>query len=277
MPLADHFDVRHPRLADPFRFSSPGDLDIVANSVRTEGLASYEAPVIDILIELTRADPGVFLDVGANTGIYTLAVAAAEHSARVIAFEPLESVRDLLRRNVGLNPVLASRITIEPVGLSNETGSFRFYETINDQGFVSTSSSLDIQHVQVVGGEHVERTIRTTTLDDFADALGEKTISLMKIDVEGHEHAVISGGRQTLARHRPILTVEFLGSAESGPIDDLLVRDNYLAFAMAPGELRQRERMMFFEDAWNHLLVPAEKIGQVFAVCRRLGLRLDVS
>lgn len=276
MPLEDHFDVHHSRLVNPFRFGISSDLDTVGNTVRSQGLAAYEAPVTDIVIELIRADPGVFLDVGANTGLYTLAAVAAHHSVTAIAFEPLESVRDLLKSNVELNPELASRISIEPVGLSNETGSFLFYETINDLGFVSTSSSLEQHHVQAVGGEHVERKIRTTTLDDFAKTLGEKTISLMKMDVEGHEHAVISGGRQTLAKHRPILTVELLGNAETGPIDDLLVRDNYFTFAMAPGELRQRDRMMFFADAWNHLLVPAEKMGRVFALCRKLGLRLDL-
>ncbi|MDR7085505.1 FkbM family methyltransferase [Aeromicrobium panaciterrae] len=275
--LAEHFDVHHPGLADSFRFSTSSDLDIVGNAVKAQGLAAYETPTVDILIELSRTDPGLFIDVGANTGLYALAVTAADPAVHAVAFEPLESVRELLRHNVELNPELAARITIEPLGLSNETGAFTFYETINDQGFVSTSSSLDMTHIQAVGGEHVERTIPTITLDDFAQTLGDQTISLMKIDVEGHEHAVISGGRGVLATHRPILTVEVLGNSERGPMEDLLARDNYFAFAMAPGELRQRDRLWFFDDAWNHLLVPAEKVGHISALCRTLGLRLDVS
>ena len=277
MQLADYFDVDHPGLDAPFRFSCSGELDTVGIAVRTQGLAAYEAPVTDILIELVRIAPGMVLDVGANTGLYALAAAAVDRSVQVIAFEPLETVRALLQRNVELNPELAPRITIEPVGLSNETGSFSFYETINDRGYVSTSSSLERQHVQAVGGEHVERVIHTVTLDSFAQKLDRGIVSFMKIDVEGHEHAVVSGGRRFLATHRPIFTLELLGNAERAPIDDLLDQENYFAFAMAPGVLRQRERMMFFPDAWNYLLVPAEKLKHVFALCRKLDLRLELS
>lgn len=271
----DVFDVQHPGLPNPFRFSTSSDLDTVGISVRSEGLGAYEAPVPDILIELVKSAPGLFLDVGANTGLYALAAAAADRSVEVIAFEPLEPVRDLLRRNIGLNRRLAKRITIEPLGLSNQTGTSLFYETINNLGYVSTSSSLDVRHVKEVGGELVEREVRTQTLDDYARTLGDRTIAYMKVDVEGHEHAVITGGRQVLAKHRPIFTIEVLGPAEKAPIDEFLARDEYVAFAMAPGELRQRDTVTFFGDAWNHLLVPAEKIRVVFDLCTKLGLRVE--
>jgi FkbM family methyltransferase len=275
MQSLDYFDVHHPALAAPFCFSSSGNLDTVGITVRTEGLAAYEAPVSDILIEMVKARPGVILDIGANTGLYTLAAAAADSTRQVVAFEPLEPVRMLLQRNIDLNPDLASRITVEPVGLSSETGSFSFYETINDRGYVSTSSSLEPQHIETVGGEHVERVIRTITLDSFAETLGERRVSFMKIDVEGHEHAVISGGRRFLAEHRPIFTIEILGNAETAPIDEFLAEASYLTFAMAPGVLRQRNQMMFFPDAWNHLLVPVEKLELVLALCRKLALKIE--
>lgn len=274
--LADAFDVRHPSMEDPFRFSSAGDLDTVGIAVKAHGLAAYEAPVTDILIELVRTAPGMVLDVGANTGLYALAAAAANRTVQVVAFEPLDPVRNLLQRNIGLNPELASRIKIEPVGLSNETGSFSFYETINDRGFISTSSSLEPLHVQTVGGEHIERVIHTVTLDSFSQTLGDRTVSLMKIDVEGHEHAVISGGRRFLATHRPIITIELLGNATKAPIDKFLTEEDYFAFAMAPRTLRQCDHIMFHPDAWNHLLVPAEKLKQVFALCHKLDLRLEL-
>lgn len=275
--LVDSFDVHHAGLINPFRFSCSGDLDTVGVTVSTYGLSAYETPVTDILIELMKTANGVVLDVGANTGLYALAAAAANRSVQVIAFEPLEPARDLLQRNIALNPELAPRITIEPVGLSNETGSFSFYETINNRGYISTSSSLEQRHAQTVGDEYVKRVIHTITLDSFAQTLGDKTVSFMKIDVEGHEHAVISGGKRFLATHRPIFTIEVLGNSEKSPIDNFLAREDYLAFAMAPGVLHQGERIMFFPDAWNHLLILAEKLKQVFTLCRTLNLRLELS
>lgn len=275
MQSADCFNVHHSGLESAFQFSSSDNLDTVGITVREQGLAFYEAPVTDILIELVRASSGMILDVGANTGLYTLTAAAAGPMTQVIAFEPLAPVRDLLQRNISLNPDLKARITIEPVGLSSQAGSFSFYETINNRGYVSTSSSFEPQHVEVVGDEYIEHIIRTVTLDDFAQGLGGQRVSFMKIDVEGHEHAVIAGGRQFLADHRPIFTIEVLRNSEKGPIDKFLIEADYLAFAMAPGVLRQRDHMMFFSDAWNHLLVPAEKRDQIVAISRKLGLQME--
>jgi len=271
----DCFDVYHRGLARPFCFSSSDDRDTVGITVKEQGLAAYEAPVTDILIEVVKECPGVILDIGANTGLYTLAAAASDPATQVIAFEPLAPVRRLLQRNISLNPALKARISIEPVGLSSQAGSFSFYETINNRGYVSTSSSFEAEHVEVVGDEYVEHTIRTVTLDDFAQGLNGRQVTFMKIDVEGHEHAVITGGRQFLARHRPIFTVEVLSNSEKGSIDQFLVEEDYLAFAMAPGVLRQRDRMMFFSDAWNHLLVPAEKKDQIMALSRKMGLQIE--
>ncbi|EJL33837.1 FkbM family methyltransferase [Novosphingobium sp. AP12] len=275
MPLSDNFQIGHPGLTTAFSFSSSNELDTVGITVRTHGLAAYEPPVSDILIEIVKSSAGLMFDIGANTGLYTLAAAAANPTAHVIAFEPLEPVRNLLQHNIGLNPSLAHRITVEPVGLSSEAGSFSFYETINDRGYISTSSSFEPQHVKMVGDAYVERVIRTVTLDSFAQSLGEQRVSFMKIDVEGHEHAVVTGGRRFLAEHRPIFTIELLGAAESRPIDEFLLDANYVAFAMAHDALRQRERMMFFPDAWNHLLVPAEKLPQIFRLCHKLSLRIE--
>lgn len=276
MSTVDCFDVVHERLDDPFVFSCSGDRDTVGHTVLHHGLAAYEAPVTSILIELARTFPGIVLDVGANTGLYTLAAAAAHRGSRVIAFEPLEPVRELLQKNVDLNPALLSRITIEPVGLSSERGSVTFYETINDCGFVSTSSSLERDHAHQASNDCVERTIETITLDQFGEVLGNQPISFIKIDVEGHEHAVITGGRRFLAKHRPICTVEILNGANVQSIDRFMMEADYMMFAMAPGVLRQSERARFFGDAWNQLLIPTEKLSHVFAICRRLDLRIEL-
>lgn len=276
MDVIDHFEVRHPRLDRSFHFSADG-LDTVGNTVRDNGLAAYEAPVTDIIIEILRNSPGLFLDVGANTGLYTLAAAAVGPVTRVVAFEPLDSIRQLLQRNLALNPDLTSRITVEPVGLSNANGSFSFYETINDYGFISTSSSLEQRHAAQIGDSYVEREIKTRTLDDFGDTLGNTPISFMKVDVEGHEHAVITGGRRFIKKHRPIFSLEILSLAETGAIDSLLVEADYFAFAMSPDGLRQCEKATFFADAWNHLLVPSEKLAQVFTLCRRLSLAIELA
>lgn len=272
---ADQFEVHHPGLESSFVFSRSGGLDTIADTIRQFGLAAYETPTTDIIMALARSESGLVLDVGANTGLFSLIAAAANPILRVCAFEPLASVRALLEANVAFNPSLAPRIAIEPFGLSNATGTFSFFETINDQGLITTSSTLELDHAQGIGS-YTEHTIQTKTLDEWAHTLGASAVSLVKIDVEGHEHAVIDGGRRFLGAYRPFLTLEVLGPAETASLNRLLVEAGYLAFAMAPGVLRQCETIRFHPDAWNHLLCPGEKASRVFSLCRQVGLRIEL-
>jgi hypothetical protein len=66
------------------------------------------------------------------------------------------------------------------------------------------------------------REIETVTLDEFAvrNALSP---DIVKIDVEGHESAVIEGAVQTLATHRPTVFMEYTPSA-SGEQDTIRTR-----------------------------------------------------
>ncbi|HKM74538.1 MAG TPA: FkbM family methyltransferase [Stellaceae bacterium] len=223
---------------------------------------------------LIREASGFVLDIGANTGIFTFLAVAASPVVSVCAFEPLETARQVMSRNDSCNPEMASRITVEPFALSRMRAIVPFFETINDQGLISTSSSLEQSHAMQVG-IHIQYEITTETLDDWAEATHKEPIRLVKIDVEGHEHAVIEGGRRRIGRHRPIIIVEVLGSADFSALDCFLVEDDYRDFALSPGGMRECASIRFHPDAWNHLLSPVEKIGLVSSVCQRVGLPIE--
>ena len=269
------FDVGFPDYAVAFRFSNHGYLDHIANLVQQNGLAAYEAPTPSLFVALCREARGLVLDVGANTGLFTLLAAAANPTIQVCAFEPLPKVFSLLEANIGLNPELAPRIAVQRIGLSRESGQVTFYETINDVGLIATSSSIEFRHASEIG-QYREQTIETSSLDEWSERLGPAPVQFIKMDVEGHEHAVIEGGRRFLARHRPYLTVEVLGPAEKRPIQDFLLEAGYLDFAIAPGVLRHCTSIRFHPDAWNHLLCPAERAGRLLGICRDLGLQIHI-
>jgi FkbM family methyltransferase len=259
-----------------FAFSDSNGLDHIAGLVRDHGLPAYERPMPEMLAWLARQSTGFVLDVGANTGLFSLLMAAANPLARVCAFEPLENIARILRDNLALNPQLAPRVKVYPFGLSDAAGSFDFYETINDFGLLTTSSSLEIDHAQRIGA-YEKRVVVVETLDEWAARVGGAEISLMKIDVEGHEYAVISGGRETIARDRPFITVEVLGESRIDSINDLLFESDYLAFALTPEALRLCATVRHHPDGWNHLLCPAEHAARVFHACRELNLRLEIA
>jgi FkbM family methyltransferase len=121
--------------------------------------------------------PGdLFIDVGANVGVYSLW--AADLGARVIAVEPDPIAANRLRVNVGLNPgvdvAVVEAAAAERVGM--------------------TTLTVGLDAENRLGGE---RQIRAITLDSIAGS--EPVVHGVKIDVEGAERLVLEGARGLLA------------------------------------------------------------------------------
>ena len=151
----------------------------------------------------------LFLDVGANVGSYTI-LASGAVGARSIAVEPVPATYVHLRENVSLND-LVGRVRCWQGGLGDRAGSLRF------------TSGLDtVNHVLAPGEEMPAVEVPVTTLDEL---VGDDIPTLIKIDVEGYEYAVLKGAQRTLADLRLLAVVmETNGSGERyGVSDDQLV------------------------------------------------------
>jgi FkbM family methyltransferase len=141
--------------------------------------------------------PGdVCVDVGANVGAITLALARQVGSAgHVLAFEPVPVLFRRLERNIQLNPRLRTVIDAQNLGVSDRGGVLRFGL---DGGNPGNGTVWDL-------AEGDGWSISTVTLDDF---LAGRRVDFVKIDVEGLEYEVLKGGLETCRRHRPILYYE---------------------------------------------------------------------
>jgi FkbM family methyltransferase len=134
----------------------------------------------------------VFVDVGANAGYFTC---MARHSGtRVVAIEPAAQNLGLLLSNVQANGW--SDVEVFPLGLAGQPGLGTLYGD-------GTGASLVTRWAGV--SDAWQRTIPLTTLDVLLGGRFEQLRLLIKIDVEGTEHAVIDGAPGTLAR-RPAPT-----------------------------------------------------------------------
>lgn len=153
--------------------------------------------------------PGdVFLDVGANVGLFTLL--AARHvggSGKVHAFEPVRKTHARLIENVRLNGL--TNVTCHCIALSDTIGEATI--TVAGEGFDAWNSLGKPYMGGVVGTE----TVATTTLDEFVERHSlTGRISAIKIDVEGWESRVLAGANRTLSRgDAPLLIVEFTEQA----------------------------------------------------------------
>jgi len=168
----------------------------------------HEVNEMAFVLHLLQPDEH-FLDVGANVGSYSI-LAGGGVTARVTAVEPIPTTFVHLQRNVALNG-LSERVRCCQVGLSDVPGTLRF------------SSGLDtVNHVLAEGEDLPSTDVPVMRLDDL---VGQDVPTLIKIDVEGHELAVLRGSSATLRDTRLLAVVmETNGSgAQYGVSDDALI------------------------------------------------------
>jgi FkbM family methyltransferase len=145
----------------------------------------------------------VFLDIGAYSGLFSLAAARVNPSLLAYAYEILPQNFLTLYDNILLNN-LVSRIVPRLCGLSNEAGVMKL-PTSRSRGVLPSSIAIDWNF-----SEGVDVPIRT--LDEcHANSNGSVTI---KIDVEGFEAEVLEGGRNLLEHARPDIICEVLRRAK---------------------------------------------------------------
>lgn len=136
----------------------------------------------------------LFLDVGANMGLYSILAARGSLAGRIVAFEPDERARVQMAANLLMNGLL-SKVEIVAKAVSKETGSIEFLLSPN----TVTGQSK-------VGGGAGAIQIETVHLDDFLDAVGLRVF--IKMDIEGHELEAIKGMERILTANKVFLQVE---------------------------------------------------------------------
>jgi FkbM family methyltransferase len=142
-------------------------------------------------------DPGcAAIDVGANEGIY--AGRMSQLCSRVHCFEPIPwfavALREKLKRSV----------VVHELALSNRTGTGALRVPYRDSVELHGTTTLEEQN-PLPGATHV-RSVECAVrlLDDCLD----EPVGFIKIDVEGHELAVLEGAKNTLLTQRPMLLIE---------------------------------------------------------------------
>jgi FkbM family methyltransferase len=163
----------------------------------------YHSPETRLLPRLL-GPRSVFIDIGANQGEFTLVAAKHAKEGRVIAVEPVPSLREDLAANLRLNGL--ANVTIVPLALADRPGTLTLFaddrtvEGFQNEGTASLWSGGVRRHV--VGDVEVD------TLDRLVARLALERIDLVKVDVEGAELAVLRGGAESLRRFGPILLIE---------------------------------------------------------------------
>ena len=121
---------------------------------------------------------GVFVDIGANIGLYTLfALASLNERGRVVAVEPGTRVLERLRTHIQLNEAV-SQVQVIEAAVADRTGTGRLRHDQRNLGGASILKGSD--------GDKSEE-VRFLTLLEIINLTGLDRIDVMKIDIEGAE------------------------------------------------------------------------------------------
>lgn len=170
------------------------------------------------LATISRPD-AVIIDVGSNRGDWTAALLQSLPLARVLMLEPSPRALHNLRKRSLLHT------TVIPVAAGDQPGAAVLYVPRSEEAI----ASLHVRRDSYFHGMQFDpQPVQVVTLDQIIAAFRLDVVDFVKIDVEGHELAVLRGAHESL----------------------LAGRIKALAFEFGSGSLNSRT---FFHDLWDEL------------------------
>lgn len=145
------------------------------------------------------------IDIGANIGDYSLEI-LNNKSTKVIAFEPLPVCCDKLSL---IYKKYANRFKFFEIALSNKDGFSKLNYGENTSGLSSLEKKIN--KITYVGNSNTNSIeVITKRLDSFINDLKFQNTDFIKIDVEGHEMAVLDGALDFIKKnHIKLIQIEF--------------------------------------------------------------------
>jgi FkbM family methyltransferase len=199
----------------------------------------------------------VGVDVGANRGAYTYLMSVmAGPGGHVHAVEPFPGNGERLRR-------LARRrgnITVHALAASDHAGRGVLRIPVRHGHRIDALATLEPNRPPNGDSLHQDSlhqdscVVSLRTLDELLD--GERPVSFIKCDVEGHEQQVLRGAAGLIGRDRPSVFVEVEQRHRQDPIDatfSFFAAAGYRGWFVAAGRLRPLEEFDIARDQLDFL------------------------
>lgn len=167
----------------------------------------------------------VILDIGSNTGWFSMMAQAYNPSAEIHAFEPQPNVFQVLKKNVDIN---SFNITCNPIALSDEAGTFPFYNT-GAQTFLTENTNHGSLNKEWRPEKQHSIQVEVKRLDEYWKGNPNK-VDLIKIDVETYEFEVLKGYGALLINQRPVILLEIQDELIGKRVASLFVNKGFCFF-----------------------------------------------
>ena len=206
--------IHHP---NGIKFLARPKFEDLARFCFAETIAKWEPIKI-----IHMSKKGIFIDIGANTGYYTLNIASKLKESKIISIEADPNTFKILRKNCEINKF--SNAEIYNIACSNYDGKIDFFKTEKHSGINSILELSEQNNCTKIS-------IKSNTLDNILNSRF-KQIDWIKIDVEGAELSVLEGAEETLnhTKHIIIEVHEHIlqkNNQSSQQIVDILKKNNF--------------------------------------------------
>jgi FkbM family methyltransferase len=164
----------------------------------------WDKPCIEKFYELLymkRREPFVVLDIGAQTGVFSL-LAKFFPLSKCWAFEPITEAALLLEQHCKINSI--SNVTVIECAVSDSCQDLELKLPLHDHWGLATLGSKPKRFEGFIS-----RKISSISLDFFFKNLVIERLDFIKIDTEGWEYYVLQGAKNLILRHKPIILLEF--------------------------------------------------------------------
>jgi FkbM family methyltransferase len=162
------------------------------------------------------------IDIGANIGNHSLFFSEFLEYDEIICFEPFERNVELLKLNL-----IGKNCRIMDYALSDSESEKILY---NSQS--NNFGGFSLHSYDGSKGENKSFIVKDKVVTKTLDSLNLTNVTMIKIDVEGHENSVLNGGIETIKKNSPIIFIENLSSGyphlfKDSQFDEFFEKINY--------------------------------------------------
>jgi FkbM family methyltransferase len=155
--------------------------------------------ILSVIKKISDQKKTFLLDCGSNYGFYSFYLASLSGGNQVLAFEASPKTLASFKANLDLNNF--KNINFRNAAISEISGKFvSFYESHND--WESSATHNKFKNTKIV-------TIETTTIDqELLKKDLNNFVVIIRLDIEGNEFNAIQGGKDTILKYQPLITIE---------------------------------------------------------------------
>lgn len=235
-----------------FKLYNPG-FTTIENEIFWNGIENgWEKVSLGIWRKLA-IHSATILDIGANTGVYSLVASTVNKDAEVFAFEPVPRTSHIFKKNLELNPELNIKLIEKAV--SNQNSMAEFYDLATESQYSASLNADMLARFE----NRVTYQVETLRLDSLLE-LNNKRVDLIKLDVEMHEPEAIEGMMELIKKNQPTILIEILNNDIAKRVDALLADLNYICFSIDEENPPKHIQGIQKSNFYNLLLIKEENL-----------------